>query len=177
MSAAVKYLFERSFETQRGASSAKMQFDSFDEDHRFRAADLAAAREAAFAEGRMAGLAEAQSGIESAAAAALEHLAASMEALSAENVAGEFAGDLSDSGETIRLTDAMGNLVDEVRYRPGGNWPQLAAGGGGSGSGSALIFTPATVDSAGGAGMVAASLLPGERSAVTVPTRFWMSSM
>jgi flagellar biosynthesis/type III secretory pathway protein FliH len=84
MSAAVKYLFERSFETQRGASSAKMQFDSFDEDHRFRAADLAAAREAAFAEGRMAGLAEAQSGIESAAAAALEHLAASMEALFAD---------------------------------------------------------------------------------------------
>lgn len=83
MSAAVKYLFERSFEPQRGAS-AKMQFDAFDDDQRFRAADLAAAREAAFAEGRMTGLAEAKAGVEAAAAAALEHLAASMEALFAD---------------------------------------------------------------------------------------------
>jgi len=84
MSAAVKYLFERSFEPQRGGTSAKMQLDSFDDEQRFRAADLAAAREAGFAEGRMAGLAEAQAGIEAAAAAATEHLAASMEALFAD---------------------------------------------------------------------------------------------
>ncbi|WP_119422792.1 FliH/SctL family protein [Desertibaculum subflavum] len=83
MSAAVKYLFERSFEPQRSAS-AKMQFDAFDDDQRFRAADLAAAQEAAFAEGRMAGLAEAKAGVEATAAAALEHLAASMETLFAD---------------------------------------------------------------------------------------------
>jgi flagellar assembly protein FliH len=84
MSAAVKYLFERSFEPQRGTGGAKMQFDAFDDDQRFRAADLAAAREAAFSEGRIAGLAEAQAGIEAAASAALEHLAASMETLFAD---------------------------------------------------------------------------------------------
>lgn len=84
MSAAVKYLFERSFEPRGKLSGAKLQLDSFEEEQRFRAADLEAAREAAYAEGRMAGIAEAQAGIEAAAAAALEHLAASMDALFAD---------------------------------------------------------------------------------------------
>lgn len=84
MSAAVKYLFERSFEPQGSTPGTKMQFDAFDDDQHLRAADLAAAREAGYAEGRMAGLAEAQAGIETAAAAALEHLAASMETLFAD---------------------------------------------------------------------------------------------
>ncbi len=41
-------------------------------------------------------------------------------------------GVLSNGGETIELKDALGNLVQEVRYREGGEWSPLADGGGSS---------------------------------------------
>ena len=47
-------------------------------------------------------------------------------------VVGEFTGQLSNNGERIRLVDQWGNLADEVDYRAGGEWPELANGGGSS---------------------------------------------
>lgn len=47
-------------------------------------------------------------------------------------VAGEFEGQLSDSGELLRLEDAQGNLADEIHYMPEGDWPHLADGDGSS---------------------------------------------
>ncbi len=47
-------------------------------------------------------------------------------------VIGDFQGQLSNSGEKIRLVDANGNLANEVDYRTGGSWPELADGGGSS---------------------------------------------
>ncbi|MDA0766953.1 MAG: lamin tail domain-containing protein [Verrucomicrobia bacterium] len=47
-------------------------------------------------------------------------------------ILGDFTGQLSDSGELIRLEDAAGNLVDEVDYLPSGDWPELADGDGSS---------------------------------------------
>lgn len=47
-------------------------------------------------------------------------------------VAGEFEGQLADSGELLRLEDASGNLADEVHYLPEGDWPELADGDGSS---------------------------------------------
>ena len=48
------------------------------------------------------------------------------------NVAGEFTGTLANEGELLRLEDDQGNLVDEVDYAIGGDWPKLAKGGGSS---------------------------------------------
>lgn len=48
------------------------------------------------------------------------------------NVIGPFSGQLSNSGEWIRLVDGLGNRVDEVRYYDGGDWPKAADGGGSS---------------------------------------------
>ena len=48
------------------------------------------------------------------------------------NVLGNFAGKLNNEGDLLRLLDAKGNLVNEVDYRPGGDWPVLAHGGGSS---------------------------------------------
>ncbi len=48
------------------------------------------------------------------------------------SVIGDFEGRLSNEGELIRLEDAVGNLVNEVDYRTGGAWPELADGGGSS---------------------------------------------
>jgi len=45
---------------------------------------------------------------------------------------GDFDGRLSNQGEMIRLVDQWGNLVDEVDYLPGGNWPNLTKGDGSS---------------------------------------------
>lgn len=45
---------------------------------------------------------------------------------------GNFTGRLSDQGERIRLVDHLGNLVDEVDYCTGGDWPSMADGGGSS---------------------------------------------
>jgi hypothetical protein len=47
-------------------------------------------------------------------------------------ILGDFTGQLSDSGELLRLEDAAGNLVDEVDYLPSGDWPELADGDGSS---------------------------------------------
>ena len=47
-------------------------------------------------------------------------------------VLGNFSGQLRDSGELLRLEDAMGNLVDQVDYLPSGDWPELADGDGSS---------------------------------------------
>ena len=43
---------------------------------------------------------------------------------------GEFDGELSNAGETIRLFDADNRLVDQVIYDDGGAWPESADGGG-----------------------------------------------
>lgn len=43
---------------------------------------------------------------------------------------GEFRGELSNAGETIRLFDADNRLVDQVRYDDSGAWPENADGGG-----------------------------------------------
>ena len=45
---------------------------------------------------------------------------------------GSFDGQLGNNGEVIRLEDQWGNLVDEVDYMPGGNWPNLSNGDGSS---------------------------------------------
>jgi len=47
-------------------------------------------------------------------------------------VVGDWSGHLSNHGERVRLVDQWGNLADEVDYLAGGNWPDLAAGGGSS---------------------------------------------
>lgn len=47
-------------------------------------------------------------------------------------ITGPFSGNLSRSGERLRLLDAFGNLADEVRYADGGSWPGRADGGGSS---------------------------------------------
>ena len=45
---------------------------------------------------------------------------------------GNWDGSLGNSGDNIRLLDAHGNLADEVDYRFGGEWPELADGNGSS---------------------------------------------
>lgn len=41
-------------------------------------------------------------------------------------------GSLNNGGELIEIRDALGNVVDEVQYDDGGDWPSDADGGGGS---------------------------------------------
>lgn len=53
-------------------------------------------------------------------------------ALPAVQVFGPWTGNLSGSGETLRLGDAFGNPADEVRYASGGRWPEFSNGGGSS---------------------------------------------
>jgi hypothetical protein len=57
------------------------------------------------------------------------------------NVLGPFDGEMDRDGERLRLTDANGNIADEVRFFPGergsplgvgGAWPKWAGGGGAS---------------------------------------------
>jgi regulation of enolase protein 1 (concanavalin A-like superfamily) len=45
---------------------------------------------------------------------------------------GDWEGGLRDGGELLRIEDQNGNLVDEVDYLPGGDWPNLADGDGSS---------------------------------------------
>ncbi|HAK96874.1 MAG TPA: hypothetical protein DCM87_18255 [Planctomycetes bacterium] len=45
---------------------------------------------------------------------------------------GPYDGVLNNKGELIRLKDARGNTVDEVRYSEGGRWSRWADGGGSS---------------------------------------------
>jgi hypothetical protein len=47
-------------------------------------------------------------------------------------VVGDFDAHLSNQGELVRLVDQAGNLVDEVDYLPGGDWPNLTNGDGSS---------------------------------------------
>ena len=48
------------------------------------------------------------------------------------NSIGQFSGSLSNSGELLRLVDSWDNLIDEVHYHTGGDWPELAGGQGSS---------------------------------------------
>lgn len=48
------------------------------------------------------------------------------------NVVGDWAGQLDDGGETIRLKDAADQTIAEVQYDDGGLWPTLADGYGNS---------------------------------------------
>jgi len=50
----------------------------------------------------------------------------------AATVVGPWSGRLRNRGELVRVLDQFGNLVDEVDYAVGGDWPTLAAGGGSS---------------------------------------------
>ncbi len=45
---------------------------------------------------------------------------------------GNWSGSLANSGNRVQLKDSFGNLVDQVDYRFGGEWPELAAGDGSS---------------------------------------------
>ena len=45
---------------------------------------------------------------------------------------GPYTGVLSDGGESLRLRDQYGNVVDVVRYHDGGAWPEAADGEGSS---------------------------------------------
>ncbi len=47
-------------------------------------------------------------------------------------LAGNFAGKLDNAGELVRLVDSFGHLADEVDFKTGGDWPELARGGGSS---------------------------------------------
>jgi hypothetical protein len=49
-----------------------------------------------------------------------------------QNLLGPLSGTLSNSGDTVRLEDALGNPADEVHYLDGGRWPAYADGGGSS---------------------------------------------
>ncbi|MEZ6119801.1 MAG: lamin tail domain-containing protein [Pirellulaceae bacterium] len=50
----------------------------------------------------------------------------------AARIVGPFGGQLSNSGERLVLSDALGNPADEVHYYDGGRWPEAADGGGSS---------------------------------------------
>lgn len=60
---------------------------------------------------------------------------------------GSWSGSLNNNGDRLRLEDANGNLVDEVDFRFGGEWPG-AAGGDGS---SLELTNPDADNSLGGA--------------------------
>lgn len=47
-------------------------------------------------------------------------------------VLGDWEGKLSHKGDRLRLLDASDNLVNQVDFQTGGDWPELAAGGGSS---------------------------------------------
>jgi len=47
-------------------------------------------------------------------------------------IVGDFQGRLANGGEELRLLDARGNPVDQLRYYDGGTWPEAADGGGSS---------------------------------------------
>lgn len=81
MSATAKFLFDRAFESTPVSGPTHLVFDAFDDEPAFKAAELEAAKQEAYAEGRLAGLAEAQAGIEAAAATALDRLADVLQSL------------------------------------------------------------------------------------------------
>ncbi|MCB9341458.1 MAG: lamin tail domain-containing protein [Lewinellaceae bacterium] len=61
-------------------------------------------------------------------------------------------GALANGGETIELSDAMGNFVDSVRYGPSGAWPSQA-----NGNGSSLVLCDYGADNADPANWAAAT--------------------
>ncbi|MGL1887915.1 MAG: CotH kinase family protein [Reichenbachiella sp.] len=58
---------------------------------------------------------------------------------------GQFTRSLSNDGETIRLADAWGNLIDEVTYNDKAPWPDA------DGNGSFLVLNDANTDNNNGA--------------------------
>ena len=48
------------------------------------------------------------------------------------NIIGQYSGNLSNNNELLRIEDSWGNLVDEVHYHTGGDWPVKAGGLGSS---------------------------------------------
>lgn len=48
------------------------------------------------------------------------------------NVVGDWTGNLRKSSDVIRLLDSYGNLVDEVKFGSGGDWPDFTANRGSS---------------------------------------------
>lgn len=81
MAATAKFLFDRAFEGAPADGARHLTFDAFDDEPAYKATDLEAAKEEAYADGRLAGLAEAQAGIEAAAATALDRLATALDLL------------------------------------------------------------------------------------------------
>ncbi len=47
-------------------------------------------------------------------------------------IIGQYSGSLNNNNELLRIEDAWGNLVDEVHYHTGGDWPEKAGGLGSS---------------------------------------------
>ena len=65
-------------------------------------------------------------------------------------------GSLNNGGETVQLRDGFGNIVDEVAYDDGGDWPSDADGDGG-----ALILCDANADNNEGTNWKAATKATG----------------
>ncbi|MGK0189428.1 MAG: hypothetical protein ACI9R3_005245 [Verrucomicrobiales bacterium] len=59
-------------------------------------------------------------------------VAADASNIEANNVIGGASGRLRNGGELLRMEDAAGNLADQVDYRTGGEWSDLANGNGSS---------------------------------------------
>lgn len=74
-------------------------------------------------------------------------------------VAGTYSGSLNNGGELLRLSDASGTTIDEVRYGDSGDWPARADGNGSSlerllytGSGSDAKAWQASLNTGGSPG-------------------------
>ena len=46
------------------------------------------------------------------------------------NILGKYPGQLSNGGETLRITDGLDQVVLEMAYGDSGEWPEKADGGG-----------------------------------------------
>lgn len=78
------------------------------------------------------------------------------------NIAGEFRGGLSNSGERIQLVDAVGNLADEVIYYDDGAFDDRA-----DGNGSSLELRDADADNSNGQAWAASEASPGQWQTVS----------
>ena len=47
-------------------------------------------------------------------------------------IAGAYTGSLDNGGETLRLVDALGGIIEEITYKDSGDWPYQADGDGAS---------------------------------------------
>ena len=79
------------------------------------------------------------------------------------NVLGDFAGQLSNSGERISLLDGDGAFVDAVRYSDGGEWPWEA-----DGEGRSLEKFTAGADSGDPASWTSSAISPGDFATVSM---------